>query len=452
VHDGSASSDYWLSLNAVSGAGQSNWRFCDKCCGLFFAGNATPGACPAGGNHDGSQSGNYALPSSGAGQSNWQWCNKCQGLAFAGNNTPGVCPAGGLHDHGGSNNYVLYTGSGPNRQNKWRWCNKCQGLYYAGLGACKGGDVHKFSGDDYALVHDLAGAAGQPGWRYCRKCYAMAFNDGSRPPGACAAGGSHDHSTSGQYVIPRDAETEAGQRQWHLCSKCSALNYVDTNRGPGLCSAGGNHSPDREYLVAHDTSVVPGATGFRWCGKCQNMVLGNNPSGCKAGGNHDTSGSFNYVVRTDPASLVREQAWWRTCTKCSTLFKLNTPDGSNEKPCAAGGSHSPTGEYFLTNMGNATFWRWCRKCESMAYWDGSRAPGPCPAGGTHDHSASGFYIPPSFGLDVTQVVNDNLVAGGTWADSINSFHFEVAAVDYYGNTALTSATVSYIPHLHAPGD
>src|SRR5262245_14621547 len=31
-------------------------------------------------------------------QSNWRWCHKCQGMYFAGNNTAGVCPAGGGHD------------------------------------------------------------------------------------------------------------------------------------------------------------------------------------------------------------------------------------------------------------------------------------------------------------------------------------------------------------------
>jgi len=40
-------------------------------------------------------------------QDNWRWCHKCQGLAFAGNPSPGACPAGGLHDHAGSGNYSL---------------------------------------------------------------------------------------------------------------------------------------------------------------------------------------------------------------------------------------------------------------------------------------------------------------------------------------------------------
>ena len=35
------------------------------------------------------------------GQSDWKWCNKCQGLTFAGNPYRGKCPAGGNHTHVG---------------------------------------------------------------------------------------------------------------------------------------------------------------------------------------------------------------------------------------------------------------------------------------------------------------------------------------------------------------
>jgi hypothetical protein len=54
--------------------------------------------------------------------------------------------------------------------------------------------------------------------------------------------------------------------------------------------------------------------------------------------------------------------------------------------------------YVLRNNATANneqpHWRWCAKCEALAYWDGSRQPGPCKAGGTHDHSRSGDYSIP----------------------------------------------------------
>ena len=40
-------------------------------------------------------------------QDNWRWCNKCQVLAFAGFPSLGACAAGGSHDHSGSGDYVL---------------------------------------------------------------------------------------------------------------------------------------------------------------------------------------------------------------------------------------------------------------------------------------------------------------------------------------------------------
>jgi rubrerythrin len=142
---------------------QDNWRWCNKCQGLAFAGNRSPGSCPAGGAHDHAGSGNYHLLKDTSipipfSQDNWRWCNKCQGLAFAGNASPGPCPAGAQHDHGQSGNYILFKDVPipvPSGQENWRWCNKCQGLAFAG----------------------------------------------SASPGACPAGAQHDHGGSGNYVL-----------------------------------------------------------------------------------------------------------------------------------------------------------------------------------------------------------------------------------------------------------
>jgi hypothetical protein len=90
---------------------QDNWRWCNKCQVLAYAGFPSLGACAAGGSHDHSGSGDYVLiqdvPVGGNEQDNWRWCNKCQALAFAGNPSPGPCADGGSHDHSGSGDYVL---------------------------------------------------------------------------------------------------------------------------------------------------------------------------------------------------------------------------------------------------------------------------------------------------------------------------------------------------------
>jgi hypothetical protein len=126
---------------------QSNWRWCSKCQGLWFAGDPSmPAPCPAGGDHTSSGSGNYSLMTSvpGFGESNWRWCSKCQGLWFAAGDpytTPHLCPAAGSHVQTGSGSYMLVTPPGSGQQGAWRRCNQCQGLFYNGnstTGTCPG--------------------------------------------------------------------------------------------------------------------------------------------------------------------------------------------------------------------------------------------------------------------------------------------------------------------------
>ena len=121
-------------------AGQSNWRWCRKCQGLFFFGNPTNGVCPTGGSHDVVGSGNYVLSlNEGNGQPNWKWCFKCEGLYFAGHpGSAGICPTGGIHNGINSGNYILALDAGTGQQN-WRWCQMCEGLFFSGnntLGVC----------------------------------------------------------------------------------------------------------------------------------------------------------------------------------------------------------------------------------------------------------------------------------------------------------------------------
>lgn len=133
---------------------QRNWRWCSKCQGLFFGGNAGS-KCPVGGSHIKIGSGNYSLvhnATSAPGQSNWRWCSKCQGLWFGGN-PAGKCPGGGVHTKVGSGNYTLANGSGAGQSN-WRWCSKCQGLWFGGnpAGVCPAGGLHTKAGSgDYRL-------------------------------------------------------------------------------------------------------------------------------------------------------------------------------------------------------------------------------------------------------------------------------------------------------------
>lgn len=138
-------------------------------------------------------------------QDNWRWCNKCQCLAFAGNPSPGPCIAGGNHDHHGSGNYRMIKGVGPTGgQNNWRWCNRCQCMSFAGnptLGICHAGGNHAHQGSgDYTLQNDISILAGQGNWRWCNKCQCLFFA-GNATLGRCPAGGQHDSQGSGNYTL-----------------------------------------------------------------------------------------------------------------------------------------------------------------------------------------------------------------------------------------------------------
>lgn len=144
-------------------------------------------------------------------QRDWRWCNRCQGLFFAGNSTTGACPAGGGHDYGGSGNYALlaYGASAPppppGVQWDWSWCSRCQGLFFAGRfppRPCPAGGDHLVGSGSYTpFWGDGVAGSKQGGWRWCRRCQGMFFLLNSAPHRPCPAGGDHDATGSGNFMI-----------------------------------------------------------------------------------------------------------------------------------------------------------------------------------------------------------------------------------------------------------
>jgi hypothetical protein len=141
---------------------QEGWRWCKKCQVMFYGLHSSGlGACPAGGQHDPSQSGHYYIRVEGAvpgvQQAGWRWCKKCMGFWYAGGTSLGTCPAGGTHSQQGSGAYAaMLGGSAQQRQGGWRWCKVCMGMFYAGGGAagvCPGGGGHNSTGSgQYAFL------------------------------------------------------------------------------------------------------------------------------------------------------------------------------------------------------------------------------------------------------------------------------------------------------------
>ena len=130
-------------------------------------------------------------------QDGWRWCNKCLGMVFGGN-APGPCPAGGTHDYRGSGNYAFAHNAPwvPGRRG-WRYCRTCTGMVHEDTVAslvfnpsesCSGGGWHDISASgSYTIPRN-----GQSGWHFCAKCQGLAFF-GAGVSGPCAAGGSHHH-------------------------------------------------------------------------------------------------------------------------------------------------------------------------------------------------------------------------------------------------------------------
>jgi hypothetical protein len=110
-HDPLDSGPYMIQQGESHVAGQANWRWCLKCEGLFFAGGPDQGVCPRdGAGHDGSESGEYILHGAGTlsgAQEGWHWCRACGGLFFGADGRRGVCEAAGQHDPTDSGNYAV---------------------------------------------------------------------------------------------------------------------------------------------------------------------------------------------------------------------------------------------------------------------------------------------------------------------------------------------------------
>jgi hypothetical protein len=159
-----------IGLDAIAfgypGQEQDDWSWCSSCGGLYYAG--TPSRCPASSGPHAHQpvSNNYVLRCDRVGTAprymsdNWRWCNKCSGL-FKDWGTR-LCPAGGVHDSSGSGTYELDVAPPipgtdvrglSDAQDNWRWCGRCSALHFgSGASVCPAGGAHDSTGsEDYWL-------------------------------------------------------------------------------------------------------------------------------------------------------------------------------------------------------------------------------------------------------------------------------------------------------------
>ena len=182
-------------------------------------------------------------------QDNWRWCNKCQQLTFAGGSTLGPCPFDAQpHNHAGSANYALVQDNDnlPGARG-WRWCRKCQSLCYgkgASLGNCGAGGLHDHAGSgDYVMPLSWDNYVGEHHWQWCSKCQGLAFA-GNGSVGICAGGGVHNHAESGDYVVAKVQDCSP------LLQAMNSLenSIAEIQNSPGYIQGPGDPHPGKPKL------------------------------------------------------------------------------------------------------------------------------------------------------------------------------------------------------------
>jgi hypothetical protein len=391
----------------ISQWGQDNWRWCDQCQGLWYAGLSDTGKCPAtgspaAGGHQNNNSYDYRLAMNMPkfqGQDKWRWCRKCYGLVYSGNPSPGRCPADtGMHDTSTSNDYTLAFGTVDfPGQNNWKRCNKCQWLTYAGNpapGNCPAGGSHQHdpSGANYTLSapifgydshfslsftgHEMGHSFGlqhahclgvnppAPNWDYCDPWDIMG-----------AGTGVYNDPTS--KFAPVGPGFNAGN--------LSRFGWIPQNRILSISASG--TATQEVQLTSLSRTEVSG-----------NLMLRVLASDCiytfeyRQRDRWDRGLSTDAVVGHEFKSVYTlGENNWRWCNKCQGLAFADLTPG----PCPAGGVHDHTGsgDYSVlpqvAGIAGSSNWRWCCKCQQLAY--ATAGAGACAGGGGHDFSRSINY-------------------------------------------------------------
>jgi hypothetical protein len=160
--DSSAMGDHFI-IAIMGSWGQKDWKWCNRCGCLTFVGGSDLGPCKAGGPHTHVGSWNYHIAHNMPnfpGEDKWRWCKKCMALFhYDVNSSANVCPAGGKHDGTSSGKYAISKTQGVLGQYDWKLCSKCGCLAYSKEGdpsVCpKDAGKHDFSGSaNFTLVQD----------------------------------------------------------------------------------------------------------------------------------------------------------------------------------------------------------------------------------------------------------------------------------------------------------
>jgi hypothetical protein len=140
--------------------------------------------------------------------------------------------------------------------------------------------------------------------------------------------------------------------------------------------------------------------GWRYCHRCKGLFY--SPSGARAGacpaglGGHDASLSYNYALSHGYCPNEYSQNGWRWCRKCQGIAYATSPAGR----CAAGNRHDhrDSFNYLMSTWYGASDnpqsgWVWCSNCQGLHYHPTFESPfGWCPNGGRHVSGGSWPYL------------------------------------------------------------
>ena len=188
-HDAEAS-DYgarhvWRLEDATN---QRGWRFCEKCHGLYFYAyiGRPQGVCPLGGEHR-AHGLEFVLPhgvgESPTQQTDWRFCDDCFGLFYAGYPTKGYCPTNKANGHRSAGHVFSLPHTlelSGERDPGWRFCVRCFGLFRArdGNGVCPvDGQSHAPDGLAFQLPAQAGVDSDNRPFRYCMRCRCMVRHD-----------------------------------------------------------------------------------------------------------------------------------------------------------------------------------------------------------------------------------------------------------------------------------
>ena len=97
---------------------------------------------------------------------------------------------------------------------------------------------------------------------------------------------------------------------------------------------------------------------------------------------------------------------------------------------AAGGAHTPTGEYFLTTVTSDPYWHWCSKCQALAIF----TAGQLPVGVVLDGGVSRWLL--------TKAEGPFSLSG--------TLSFQVRALDDPGRSSWTRISAVYVRGAASP--